>query len=173
MENSTGRRSPHPVRGRGRPSPATPTTAAPGRGWRSQTPPTLPRTRLTGVKVAARGLRARSTKSEQLLWEALRGNRFHSLKFRRQHPMDRYVLDFYCPERRLAVEVDGSIHELQEGEDKERQSILESMGIRFVRISAALVESNIAVALEKIRAASTPLSPQRERGRAKRGGEGF
>jgi very-short-patch-repair endonuclease len=89
-----------------------------------------------------------------MLWAALRGNRLAGLKFRRQHPMDRFVLDFYCPEKRLAVEIDGEIHQAQNAADEERQKALESMGIRFVRLPARLVEDNISVALERIRSAT-------------------
>jgi very-short-patch-repair endonuclease len=119
-------------------------------------------------------LRARSTASEQILWERLRGGRFHGLKFRRQHPIDRFVLDFYCPEIRLAVEVDGEVHASLQEADTQRQTILEAMGIRFVRLDARLVEHDIAPALAAIeREALAHPSPQsRERGRPQGGGEG-
>ena len=65
--------------------------------------------------------------------------------------MDRFVLDFYCPEKRLAVESDGEVHQAQGAADEERQEALESMGIRFIRLPARLVEENILVALERIR----------------------
>jgi len=68
--------------------------------------------------------------------------------------MDRFVLDFYCPERRLAVEIDGEIHNAQQAADTERQKVLESMGIRFIRLPARLVEADISVALERIRHAT-------------------
>ena len=154
--NTTG---PHPG-STSRPSPESPpATPPPGRGWLGRTgPPTQPRTRIPAVKQAARDLRARSTPSEQMLWAALRGNRLAGLKFRRQHPMDRFGLDFYCPEKRLAVEIDGEIHQARNVADEERQKVLESMGIRFIRLPARLVEEDISVALERIRHAtvSTP-----------------
>jgi very-short-patch-repair endonuclease len=65
--------------------------------------------------------------------------------------MDRFVLDFYCPEKRLAVEIDGEVHQAQGAADEERQKALESMGIRFIRLPARLAEENILVALERIR----------------------
>jgi len=68
--------------------------------------------------------------------------------------MDRFVLDFYCPEKRLAVEIDGEIHQAQDAADEERQMVLESMGIRIIRLPARLVEENISVALERIRHAT-------------------
>ncbi len=118
------------------------------------------------VKGAARQMRKDPTRSESLLWSALRNRRLASRKFRRQHPVGRFVLDFYCHEERLAVEVDGQVHETQRGADRERQQILESMGIRFLRLPAALIESDLPAALTAIEEALSPgPSPaQRERG---------
>ena len=78
-------------------------------------------------------MRKEPTRSESLLWSALRNRRLASRKFRRQHPVGRFILDFYCHEERLAVEVDGPVHETQRQVDGERQQILESMGIRFLQ----------------------------------------
>ncbi len=57
-----------------------------------------------------RALRKDSPDAEKLLWFHLRAKRFAGFKFRRQHPCDPYILDFYCPRRRLAVELDGGQH---------------------------------------------------------------
>jgi len=97
-----------------------------------------------------------------------------SRKFRRQHPVGRFILDFYCDEERLAVEVDGPVHETQRQADGERQQILESMGIRFLRLPAALVEGDLPAALAAIQRALTPdPSPtERERGDPQGRGEG-
>jgi very-short-patch-repair endonuclease len=157
-ENTT---DPHPRAARD-PSPATPTTTPPpGRGVKlRRRPPSQARTRLPAVKQAARKLREESTPSERMLWEALRGARLRGLKFRRQHPIDRFVLDFYCPESRLAVETDGAVHDKLHTADEERQTILESMGIRFVRLPASLVEDDFDPALDRIeRAAFSHPSP--------------
>jgi very-short-patch-repair endonuclease len=97
-----------------------------------------------------------------------------SRKFRRQHPVGRFILDFYCREERLAVEVDGPVHETQRQADCERQQILESMGIRFLRLPAALIEGDLLAALAAIEEALSPgPSPaQRERGDPQGRGEG-
>ena len=126
------------------------------------------------VKGAARQMRKEPTRSESLLWSALRNRRLASRKFRRQHPVGRFILDFYCQEERLAVEVDGPVHETQRQADGERQQILESMGIRFLRLSAALIESDLPTALAAIEEALSPgPSPaQRERGDPQGRGEG-
>ena len=126
------------------------------------------------VKGAARQMRKEPTRSESLLLSALRNRCLASRKFRRQHPVGRFILDFYCQEERLAVEVDGPVHETQRQADGERQQILESMGIRFLRLSAALIESDLPAALAAIEEALSPgPSPaRRERGDPQGRGEG-
>ncbi len=119
-------------------------------------------------------MRKEPTRSESLLWSALRNRRLASRKFRRQHPVGRFVLDFYCHEERLAVEVDGPVHETQRQADAERQQILESMGIRFLRLPAAVVGGDLPAALAAIEGALSPgPSPaERERGDPQGRGEG-
>jgi phosphoribosylformylglycinamidine synthase len=116
----------------------------------------------------ARKLRKEHTPSEDMLWQQLRGSKFEGLKFRRQHPIGAFVLDFYCPELMLAIEVDGPIHDDQIEADQLRQEIIEETGIRFLRVSAEEVEYRLAETLEKIRA-QIPPRPLWERGL---GGEG-
>jgi len=86
--------------------------------------------------------------------------------------MDRFVLDFYCPEKRLAVEIDGGIHQAQGAADEERQTALESMGIRFIRLPARLVEEDISVALERIRHATVSDPSPSFTGEGSRGARG-
>jgi len=84
---------------------------------------------------AARDLRKNMTDAEQLLWYCLRRKQLDGFRFRRQHPFDRYVLDFYCCEARLAVELDGGQHNRSDVQvrDEERTSFLNTHGIRVVR----------------------------------------
>jgi adenine-specific DNA methylase len=98
----------------------------------------------------ARKLRKQQTKSEAILWEALRNRKLEGKKFRRQHPIGKFVVDFYCDAERLIVEVDGSIHEQPEHQelDRQRQALLESLGLRFVRLSAKQVETDLASSLD-------------------------
>ncbi|MGN6486738.1 MAG: endonuclease domain-containing protein [Devosia sp.] len=88
----------------------------------------------------ARRLRREMSLPEVVLWGAVRRGRLR-MRFRRQHPVGPYVLDFYCPETRLAVEVDGAVHDLPERalRDERRDAWLAEQGIRVLRFSAAQV----------------------------------
>ncbi|MCS7352289.1 MAG: DUF559 domain-containing protein, partial [Anaerolineae bacterium] len=97
----------------------------------------------------ARQLRKNPTPSEAILWAALRGKKLDGVKFRRQQPIGPFVVDFYASAYRLVVEVDGGIHDdpTQRALDVERQRLLESLGLRFVRIPAKVVEHDLPRAL--------------------------
>ena len=91
----------------------------------------------------ARALRRRLTRAESILWRHLRSRQLGGWKWRRQEPLGAYVVDFLCPELRLAVEVDGDVHAFRELEDAERQASLEAMGLRVVRFTNDDVIRNI------------------------------
>ena len=90
----------------------------------------------------ARSLRSSQTPSEKIVWEMLRGRRCLGLKFRRQHTLVGYVVDFYCPELKLTVEIDGEIHKFQKEYDEIRQSDIEFKAISFIRIESSEVINN-------------------------------
>jgi len=98
----------------------------------------------------ARQLRRRQTDAESRLWGYLRDRRFLGLKFRRQVPSGRYVLDFYCHELRMAVELDGGQH-LESAYDIERDAWLVEQGIRVVRFWNHDVLARTDVVLEALR----------------------
>ncbi len=81
----------------------------------------------------AQQLRRQQVPAEVLLWYLLRAQRFGGYKFRRQHPVAPYVLDFYCPQQRLAIELDGSQHSENPGRDAKRDEFLAGKGIRVLR----------------------------------------
>ena len=83
----------------------------------------------------ARQLRKGVTQHERLLWRHLRNRQLQGWKFRRQHPVDRYIIDFYCPEARLAIELDGGGHNVanRESLDQERTRFLASKNILVLR----------------------------------------
>ncbi len=92
----------------------------------------------------ARKLRAEMSLPEVILWDELRGRRLAGLRFRRQHPMGSYILDFYCPASRVAIEIDGGGHdfEAQVRHDRHRDAWLASQGVRVLRILATNVLDN-------------------------------
>ena len=112
----------------------------------------------------ARELRLKSTDAENLLWQALRNRRFCGFKFRRQHPVSRFILDFYCHEARLSIELDGGGHtdEGQKLYDDERTRILEGAGIRVLRFWNSDLLTDLESVLEAIHEALSP-SPGAER----------
>ncbi|MGB5960021.1 MAG: DUF559 domain-containing protein [Coleofasciculaceae cyanobacterium] len=113
--------------------------------------------RLKMIEVA-RTLRHTPTATENLLWQNLRGKQ-RGYKVRRQHPIGVFIVDFYIPQARLIVEIDGLIHTAQQQKDLERQALLEQLGLQFLRFSTAQVEQNLPQILHTIdQAALTPLS---------------
>jgi very-short-patch-repair endonuclease len=100
----------------------------------------------------ARTLRKKATDAEKKLWEKLRNRKLRNLKFRRQHPVYKYVADFYCAEHKVIVELDGGIHQLknQKEYDQERTNELEKLGIRVIRFTNEDVMLNINETLKKI-----------------------
>ena len=115
------------------------------------------------MREPARDLRQRATASETLLWEALRGRKLGA-KFRRQQPIGPFVVDFYCSEHRLVIEVDGAVHASQQEYDEERQDLLEQCGYRVLRLAADEVEQELSGSLERIRTALTPPLPRQGEG---------
>ena len=102
----------------------------------------------------ARQLRREQTPAEALLWEHLRNRRLKGLKFRRQHPVGRFVADFYCAQHHLIVEVDGAVHERQREYDELRTEELTRDGYRVLRFTDSQVERNLEWVLEQIAKAS-------------------
>ena len=101
----------------------------------------------------ARNMRKALTISEQKLWSWLRNRTFEGFKFRRQFPLDRFVLDFYCPELLLAIEVDGRQHEQQPVAELDtlRTERLHLLGVHVVRIPNVLIAKDPLLVEEQIR----------------------
>ncbi len=106
---------------------------------------TPPRTR------QARRLRAEMTGAEARLWAMLRGRRCDGLKFRRHAPAAGAIPDFFCPEIRLVIELDGGVHWLREHRDSERDTRLEAAGFTVLRFGNAAFLNNPAMVLAAIR----------------------
>lgn len=101
-------------------------------------------------RTRARDLRQRMTEPEVILWSQLRRRRLGGHKFRRQHPIGPYVVDFACLNAKLIVELDGGHHSEQRHADRQRDANLEELGFTVLRFWNDDVRSNLAVVLEKI-----------------------
>ena len=99
-----------------------------------------------------RQLRRQMPKAEVVLWTQLKGKKMQGYKFRRQYGVGPYVLDFYCPKLRLAIEIDGDSHFQTGAEeyDRDRQALIEKLGIRFLRFTNLDVYKSLNGVLEKV-----------------------
>ena len=103
-----------------------------------------------GILEKAKVLRNTMTSAERILWERLRNKQVLNLRFRRQHPIDIFIADFYCHQARLVIEVDGKIHESQKEYDIGRSAELERYSIQVIRFTNEEVEYDIENVIEKI-----------------------
>ncbi len=111
-------------------------------------------------KSIARSLRRNSTDVERMLWQQFRNRQMGGLKFRRQEPVGPFVVDFFCLERNLIVEVDGGQHATAQDRDAARTAWLEARGYRVIRFWNNEVIGNIEAVLETIvRAARETKTP--------------
>jgi very-short-patch-repair endonuclease len=100
----------------------------------------------------AKELRKNETEAEKILWSQLRSRRCNGLKFRRQHPIKEFILDFYCHQYMLGIEVDGSVHEndLAMEYDLNRTAELEQLGISLLRFKNEEVLNDLSRVLNVI-----------------------
>ncbi len=99
----------------------------------------------TSSFVKASVLRRNMTVAEKIFWERIRNKKLQGLKFRRQHPLHLYILDFYCHSLQLGIEIDGPYHDASDQTiiDEHRTAALEAMGISIVRFTNYDVENHI------------------------------
>ena len=102
------------------------------------------------VRLRARELRREMTPQERKLWARLRGRQLAGLKFRRQHPIGRYIVDYYCPAHRLIIELEGGIHKIKAEEDGIRRDQLIDRGYRIHRVSNLDIDTDLESVLETI-----------------------
>ncbi len=107
------------------------------------------------LKPLAREMRHEPTPAEERLWQSVRNRRMNGVKFRRQHTIEYFIVDFVCLEQHLIIEVDGSVHEdaAQQQYDAERQAHLEGRGFRILRFTNGDVFQSLPAVLEVIGAA--------------------
>ncbi|WP_229311166.1 endonuclease domain-containing protein [Larkinella soli] len=105
------------------------------------------------MKPIRQQLRNESTFAEEALWFRLRRSQLDGRKFRRQHSIGYFILDFYCPAERLAIEVDGFIHDAPENQanDQERDRALATLDITVLRVRNEEIAENVFEVLERIR----------------------
>jgi very-short-patch-repair endonuclease len=99
---------------------------------------------------SAKILRKNMTSHEKLLWEQLKLKQINGVRFRRQHPIDFFIADFYCHEARLVVEIDGEIHDQQKEYDDGRSAEMERYLIKVIRFTNSEVENNIKDVVKRI-----------------------
>jgi len=92
------------------------------------------------------------TLSEVLLWQELKGKQMLGYDFDRQRPIDEFIVDFYCKELHLAIEIDGDSHSYEDAhiKDKQRQMRLEELGVRFLRFDDLEVKKEMRYVLNEI-----------------------
>ncbi|HEX2967284.1 MAG TPA: endonuclease domain-containing protein [Syntrophorhabdaceae bacterium] len=107
---------------------------------------------MSGSTIFAKELRKRSTDAERLLWSHLRAGRFHGLKFRRQHPIGDYIVDFVCLQNKFIIELDGGQHAMPDhsSRDQERAHWLEKEGYTIIRFWNNDVLTNTSGVLESL-----------------------
>jgi very-short-patch-repair endonuclease len=107
----------------------------------------------------ARELRKRETPSEKVIWSYLSRNQLLGLQFRRQHPIYRFIADFYCPKIKLIIEIDGKIHDIPEhlDHDIERSDILNDLGITVIRFTNEQILNEIDSTIKHITQVCTRL----------------
>ena len=108
---------------------------------------------LKNLKPIRKMLRNEPTPAEKLLWNKLRNSQLDDKKFRRQHSVGNYILDFYCPKQKLAIELDGDSHFTEVGikSDAKRTEFLNNVGIRVLRFTNKEIFENLESVLKKIR----------------------
>lgn len=104
------------------------------------------------TKKQRKHLRNNMTRAEVIHWSRLKGRKLKGYKFRRQHGIGNYIVDFYCPKLNLAIEVDGKTHYTSEGKqhDNDKESYLEELGIAILRFTNPQVKQNLDGVINQI-----------------------
>ncbi len=102
------------------------------------------------IRARAKELRHPLTPEEQILWNRVRNRRLGGYKFRRQVPLGSFIVDFYCPETRLVIEIDGEIHRFQQDYDKDRTAWLVDEGLSVIRFTNDEIRMKLNEVLDEI-----------------------
>ena len=109
-------------------------------------------------KEKRRQLRDNMPEAEVILWSRLQRKTLRGHKFRRQYGIGRYVVDFYCPKLKLAIEIDGDSHFTDQAQeyDREREAYIQSLGLKVIRFTNLEVRNNLCAVLEAIEKLVSP-----------------
>ncbi|MGQ0828685.1 MAG: endonuclease domain-containing protein [Bacteroidota bacterium] len=101
----------------------------------------------------AKALKKNQTNAEKLLWQVLRGRQLNGTKFRRQHPIEKFIVDFYCHEYKLVIELDGDVHDVDfvKEYDEDREGELKNLGLKIIRFKNEEVFDSLEKILETIK----------------------
>ena len=102
------------------------------------------------LKPHARRMRKNPTHAENLLWNEIKNKKLNGIKFRRQHAVEYFIVDFYTRDFNLIIEVDGDVHNEKEEEDKSRQAFLEGSDFKVIRFSNEEILNSMKSVLERI-----------------------
>lgn len=104
------------------------------------------------LKKTRQRLRNNMTHAEVLLWTQLKGKSLNGLKFRRQHSIDKYIIDFYCPEKKFAIEVDGPTHLTKDAirHDCEKHNLLRDLDINVLRVTNEEIYDDVLNVVDRI-----------------------
>lgn len=107
----------------------------------------------TSLLEQVRELRKNQTKAEDIFWDVLRNRQFIDLKFRRQHQIGQFIVDFFCATENLIIEIDGEIHldSMQREKDISRDRYLKELGYRILRFSNEMIYNEMEKVLDEIR----------------------
>ena len=124
------------------------------------------------LKEIAREMRKNPTKVENILWQQLRNKKFEGRIFRRQHPVDIFIVDFYCHSERLVIEVDGGVHEVKDikSRDQGRTDEMNRFDLRVIRFTNEEIINDMTSVLEKIKQNFLPTNPPSPSGEGYREG---
>lgn len=102
----------------------------------------------------AREFRNNPTRTENILWNAIKRDQIFGYRFRRQYVVAGFIIDFYCPKLRLGIEVDGEIHNLDDNRirDLERENIINQYNINIIRFTNKEIKDNILTVLNNLKA---------------------
>lgn len=111
-----------------------------------------PRSGFRKTIVVRRNLRRQITPTEKLFWYKVSGKQFYNYKFRRQHGIGKYIVDFYCPAKKLIIEIDGDTHATPQAQvpDRIRTKYLESLGYQLIRYQNRDIINNIEGVFEDL-----------------------